>query len=190
MLANARRDPDWERSRRGQCKPSFLPDAFACFYDRYETAVVGYFTRRTRDTGLAVELTAETFAIALSASGRYRADAPTAATWLSTIAQSVLLKSPRRGGLRTTRGDGSEWRYDSIFQTRVGNASTPRASEDWVEGLLDTLPPDQRDAVRARIVEDRSYAELAQAQRMSEPVIRKRVSRGLASLRRHLERTP
>ena len=31
------------------------PGAFAVFYDRYETAVVGYFLRRTRDAELAAD---------------------------------------------------------------------------------------------------------------------------------------
>jgi hypothetical protein len=37
---------------------SSRPDAFAAFYDRYETAVVGYFTRRTGDPEVAADLTA------------------------------------------------------------------------------------------------------------------------------------
>jgi DNA-directed RNA polymerase specialized sigma24 family protein len=41
------------------------PDAFAAFYDRHETAVVGYFTRRTGDPEVAADLTAEVFAAAL-----------------------------------------------------------------------------------------------------------------------------
>jgi RNA polymerase sigma factor (sigma-70 family) len=63
------------------------------------------------------------------------------------------------------------------------------ASHDWVERLLDRLPPDQRNVIEAHIVEDRSYAELARVHGTNESVIRQRVSRGLASLRRHLERT-
>jgi RNA polymerase sigma-70 factor (ECF subfamily) len=174
LLANARSDPD----------------AFACFYDRYETAVVGYFVRRTRDTGLAGELAAETFASALGAAERYRPGGPTAAAWLFTIAQNVLLKSARRGRVE----DAARLRAGMALRLDLTHASRERveaavASEDWVERLLDSLPPDQRDAVQAHIVEDRSYAELARAHRTSESVIRKRVSRGLASLRRHLERT-
>ena len=46
------------------------PDAFAVFYDRYETAIVGYFLRRTKDAELAADLTAEVFAAALSAAAR------------------------------------------------------------------------------------------------------------------------
>src|ERR1019366_2100590 len=73
------------------------PDAFAAFYDRYETAVVGYFTRRTGDPEVAADLTAEVFAAALGAAHRYRPVAPTAAGWLFTIAHNTLAKSLRRG---------------------------------------------------------------------------------------------
>jgi DNA-directed RNA polymerase specialized sigma24 family protein len=41
------------------------PEAFGEFYDRYETAVVGYLLRRTGDVELAVDLASEAFATAL-----------------------------------------------------------------------------------------------------------------------------
>jgi RNA polymerase sigma-70 factor (ECF subfamily) len=59
--------------------------------------------------------------------------------------------------------------------------------DDWLVELMERLPPDQRDAVRSRIVDERSYAEIATELRTSELVIRKRVSRGLAALRKQLE---
>ena len=46
-------------------------DAFAAFYDRYETAVIGYMLRRTRNIEIAVDLASETFAAALAAAHRY-----------------------------------------------------------------------------------------------------------------------
>src|ERR1700680_2687084 len=73
------------------------PDAFATFYDRYETAVVGYFTRRNGDPEVAADLTAEVFAAALRAAQRDRPETPTAAGWLFTIARNTLAKSLRRG---------------------------------------------------------------------------------------------
>jgi DNA-directed RNA polymerase specialized sigma24 family protein len=52
---------------------------------------------------------------------------------------------------------------------------------------LASLPPAQRAAVEARVVEELEYADIAGALRCSEQVVRKRVSRGLAALRAQLE---
>src|SRR5215217_301860 len=54
--------------------------------------------------------------------------------------------------------------------------------------LLQDLPTDQRSAVLARIVDDGEYAEIAVTQGVSEAVVRQRVSRGLAGLRRQWEK--
>ena len=53
-------------------------------------------------------------------------------------------------------------------------------------GLLESLAPEQRDAIEARHLEERGYAEIAAELRCSESVVRKRVSRGLAALQAHL----
>jgi RNA polymerase sigma-70 factor (ECF subfamily) len=53
-----------------------------------------------------------------------------------------------------------------------------------VEALLARLSPDQSDAVRARVLDEEDYAAIAARLRCSESVIRQRVSRGLATLRR------
>jgi RNA polymerase sigma-70 factor (ECF subfamily) len=54
--------------------------------------------------------------------------------------------------------------------------------------LLEQLPRDQADAIRARVLDDRPYPEIAAELQTSELVIRKRVSRGLATLRGELEK--
>jgi len=41
-------------------------NAFATFYDRYETAIIGYMLRRTRNIEVAIDLASETFAAALA----------------------------------------------------------------------------------------------------------------------------
>jgi RNA polymerase sigma factor (sigma-70 family) len=166
------------------------PDAFACFYDRYERPIVGYFMRRTSDPSVAADLAAETFAAALAAASRFRSGGGSAAAWLFAIAQNVLLKSVRKGRVE----DAARQRIGVAFRLDLTDASLERiesvvASEAWVIELLDRLPAEQRQAVRAHILEDRSYAEIADEQRTTEPVIRKRVSRGLANLRRSLGRT-
>jgi RNA polymerase sigma factor (sigma-70 family) len=53
--------------------------------------------------------------------------------------------------------------------------------------LLAELPTEQREAIAARIVDEREYADIAGELRCSEQVVRQRVSRGLARLRARLE---
>ncbi len=59
-----------------------------------------------------------------------------------------------------------------------------RASE-----LVELLPSDERHAVKARIVDERTYGEIAAELHCSELVVRKRVSRGLARLRQGMRGT-
>jgi RNA polymerase sigma-70 factor (ECF subfamily) len=164
------------------------PDAFMVFYERYEAAVIGYLLRRTRDTELAVDLASEAFATALAAGDRYRPDRDSAAAWLFTIAQNILTDSVRRGRVealaRRRLGIRDAIAYtDDELERIEATVSQP----DWAERLLERLPSDQRDAVRARVIDEQPYGEIAQAMRTSELVVRQRVSRGLAALREHIE---
>ena len=52
--------------------------------------------------------------------------------------------------------------------------------------LLELLSPDQRDAIRAHVIDERGYDEIARSLATSESVVRKRVSRGLAAVRRRM----
>ena len=52
---------------------------------------------------------------------------------------------------------------------------------------LARLSVEQRDALRLRVVEERSYAQVADALGISEQAARARVSRGLRALARALE---
>lgn len=163
--------------------------AFGCFYDRYERPIMGYLLHRTRDVEVAADLTAEVFAAALVAANRYRAETQTAAPWLFTIAHHVLAKSRRRG-----RVDASARRRLGIEQAirfeagELAAAEIAVSDDSWALELLERLPADQRAAVRARILDERSYGDIAGELETSELVVRKRVSRGLRRLRAELEK--
>jgi len=72
-------------------------EAFGLFYRRRVDAVLAFFLRRTGDRELAADLTAETFAAALSALSRYSPQRSPALAWLFTIAHHKLIDSIRRG---------------------------------------------------------------------------------------------
>ena len=126
------------------------PGGFAVFYDRYETAIVGYFLRRTKDAELAADLTAEVFAAALSAAARYRPDTSTAAPWLFTIAHHTLARSVRRGRVeaRARHRLGIHEAFE-LEPSQIDRAHAAVAGDQWVNQLLAGLPEDQQTAIRA-----------------------------------------
>jgi RNA polymerase sigma-70 factor (ECF subfamily) len=161
------------------------PDAFAAFYRRYADTVFAFFMNRTRDRELAADLTAETFAAALAGARRYRGG-PNAGPWLFEIARNKLRDSLRRGRVadRARRRLGMppiELLNEEL--ERVEERLDLEAHEGRLRGLLAALPAAQRETILARVVDERPYEEIARELRCSETVVRKRVSRGLDSLR-------
>jgi RNA polymerase sigma factor (sigma-70 family) len=158
--------------------------AFSVFYRRHLALIVGWAVRRTRDPDLAADLTAEVFAAVLVSAARYAPTSASAAGWLIGIARNVLGHSVRRG------------QVDARARERVGAAALTvedhdierilelAASDHGLAGqLLGELPSHEQAAVRARVIEERDYAEIAVELGCSEMVVRKRVSRGLSRLR-------
>jgi RNA polymerase sigma factor (sigma-70 family) len=154
---------------------------FGLFYDRYVRSLLTFFQRRTFDPEVAADLTAETFAAAMVARGRYQARSSTAAAWLFAIAQHKLADYRRRGST------------EDRMRARLGMEPVPVSAGDmemirWLGDevatqMVEDLPADQRDAIRAHVLDDRDYAEIARSQRLTEATVRKRVSRGLRVLR-------
>ncbi|MEA2330041.1 MAG: hypothetical protein QOE69_2404 [Thermoleophilaceae bacterium] len=154
-------------------------------YRLHARRMAGYLMRVTRDAELAADLTAETFAAALVSRERYRAELGSPTTWLYGIAANKLRDWRRRGYAedRARRRLGVE--RPALSAEDVAEFSR-LADEVTVVALLDELPEEQRSAVRARLVDDRAYGEIAVAEGVSEAAVRQRVSRGLSSLRQRI----
>jgi RNA polymerase sigma factor (sigma-70 family) len=156
--------------------------SFAQFYRRHVDPLLGYFVRRTHDPELSADLAAETFAAALTARRRYRPEAGRASAWLYGIAVKKLADAQRRGCVerRAQRRLGME----RVTPTADDLARIEALAGDETATLLVAgLAPEQRDAVVAHVVDDRSYEEIAAELHTSEAVVRKRVSRGLRAVR-------
>lgn len=164
------------------------PEAFGVFYERHVRAVLGYLARGTSDRDVALDLTAEVFAAALTASGRYVPGQAPAAAWLLGIARNKLLASRRRHA----RSDKAR-RKLGIPRLSFTDAALERV-EEIIDaertnhfGALARLDADERDAITARVIEERDYGEIAAAAGVSPAAVRQRVSRGLAKLQRRAE---
>jgi RNA polymerase sigma factor (sigma-70 family) len=160
-------------------------DAFGEFYDRHVKAVLGELRRAGLRTEEALDLTAEVFAAALLASRRYRPGEAPARAWLFGIARNKVMHRRRRAATETAA------------RRRLGMPRLTYSDEalERVEELLDAeraryvngaaeLPPAEREAVVARVIEEREYDEIAAATGATPAAVRQRVSRGLAKLAR------
>jgi RNA polymerase sigma factor (sigma-70 family) len=159
-------------------------EAFAAFYRRHRDLVLAYLHRRLRDPELAFDLAAETFAAALIGLARFDPGRGPAVPWLLGIAHNKLLESLRRG------------RIEAAARRRLHHEPIAVDDQDLLvieerldfgtaalERLLIELPGEQRDAIRARVLDERDYADIAADLRTSPQVVRQRVSRGLRTLR-------
>jgi RNA polymerase sigma factor (sigma-70 family) len=159
------------------------PNAFGPFYERHVSALLSYLARRTGDTEVALDLTAEVFAAALESSRRYKPEEAPPRAWLFGIANKKLAASRRRSAvdqnarrkLRMRRiefsDEGLERVEDLIDASKAG----------YLSGM-EKLSPAERMAVKARIIDERDYADIAAAGDTTEATVRQRVSRGLAKL--------
>ena len=162
------------------------PRAFGEFYARHERAVFRYFYRRVRDAEVAADLCAECFAAALLGADRFRAGDTPAVAWLFGIARNVLRRSAERR--RVESRARARLRMGPLILEDETLAALERIhAGQLMDHAMGHLSPEQAHAVHARIVDEREYEDIAQELRTSEAVVRKRVSRGLDAMRRHVE---
>jgi RNA polymerase sigma factor (sigma-70 family) len=167
------------------------PERFVTLYDRVLPGLLAYFVRRTLDAQVAADLTAETLAQAFASRRRFRDRGEgSARAWLHTIASRQLARYLRR------------LRVEDAARRRLGMQRIELDSDDVerIEALIDfdhvgrevrqafdALRTDQREALRLRVIEGRSYREMARELGCSEDTARARVSRGLKRLAAQLD---
>jgi len=158
------------------------PEAFGELYRRHAEDVLRYLARRTLDPEAAAELTAETFAEAFASRANYRDQGVDGVAWLYGIARHRLGRFFRTG------------RVDAAARRKLGMPERDLPPDDYerIEDLIDfapiraalvealeTLGPDQREAMRLRVIDGLDYAEVAERLHCTQQSARQRVSRGL-----------
>jgi RNA polymerase sigma-70 factor (ECF subfamily) len=157
---------------------------FDAFYRRYRDAVLAFHVARVREPETAADLTAETFAAALLAvhdRDRELPDAP--AAWLFTIAHRKLVDSYRRGRVEDDARRRLAFEQIELTDDDIERIVEVAGAVDLLAHLAKVLQPDQFAALRARVIDERDYSDIATELRCSESVVRMRVSRALKALR-------
>lgn len=167
-------------------------DDFLKLYRRMAGVLLVFFQRRVHDAELATDLTADTFTLALERRAQYRGTTDDELSgWLWAIARSLLRDHERREetGRRTAGRLSRERRALTDREIeRIEELAGIRELREAVAAGMADLPPDHRDAVALRVLEDMSYTEIARRLDITPSGARTRVSRGLRILADRIRR--
>jgi RNA polymerase sigma-70 factor (ECF subfamily) len=167
------------RSRDGEVR------AFEVLYRRLAPSVASYL--RWHGVADVDGVTNEVFSQVHRNLARFSGTEQGFRSWVFTIAHHRMVDERRRSS-RTPQIDHDA---DVAAHALSGDAEADALTVldgDEISRLLSVLSPDQRDVLLLRIVADMSLADVATALGKRQGAIKALQHRGLATLRRHLER--
>ncbi|HEX8875612.1 MAG TPA: sigma-70 family RNA polymerase sigma factor [Phycisphaerales bacterium] len=160
--------------------PRSQSQAFGDFYREHYQAIAGLVYRRTGDTHVTEDLTADVFLSAYKSMDEYRGQVPPI-VWLRRIANNRVNRWVRREiGLR---GILRRLPLFSVLVAPETNTSEPRSAA--LTALL-RLPVDQQEVLSAHYLEGLSLEEVALMLSISPAAAKSRLARARDALRREL----
>jgi RNA polymerase sigma factor (sigma-70 family) len=172
-------------SRRSEHHWGVRDDDFERLYAAHAEPLLGFLVYRTGDRVLAEDVVADTFERVLRTRFRFDPRKSSEKTWLYTIAVNLLRDSARRS---TTEGRALE-----RVAEPVGGGRGPFAAvedRDELRRALDTLSPEEREAVALRFGADLTVPEIARVAGESRSTVHGRVYRALSKLREEMDSLP
>jgi RNA polymerase sigma-70 factor (ECF subfamily) len=162
--------------------------AFEVFYRRWLPPVMSYHLRSTGSRELALDLAAETFAAVVVSVENFDRERGTASAWLFSIARHKLQDSLRRARVEASARSALGWERVAVTDEDLERVDALASEGDGALAIvMGDLPAVQREALRQRVIEERSYSAIAADMQCSEMLVRQRVHRALRHLRRLLE---
>lgn len=164
--------------------------SFEVLYRRHHAVILTFLARRAQQPELAADLMSETFAALLVlVRDPQQPLPPYPIAWLLVTARHLLIDSYRRGRVDDAARRRLAMRPVVLDDRDLERIEEISAETNLLEELAAVLDRDQLEALRARVLDQREYADIAAQLKCSESVVRKRVSRALGILRRAREAT-
>jgi RNA polymerase sigma-70 factor, ECF subfamily len=159
------------------------PSAFSRVYEAKAQELLVFLLRRTFDVEVARDLTAETFAQAFEHRRRFRGQTDAeAAAWLYGIARHQVSRYARKGVIQRKAVERLGIELSAVTDSdheRLVELAGLSDLRKTVADAFSTLPPDQREALRLRVIDEHAYRDVAATLGVSEETARARVSRAL-----------
>lgn len=182
----ARIGPDFDSVLRAA--QSGAPWALERLYQVFSPAVLGYL--RIQGAADPEDLSNEVFLGVFQRIGAFAGDEDRFRSWVFTIAHSRLIDDRRRASRRPqTVQDATEFPVDRPGGDAEADALA-RLSSRRVQALCEELVADQRDVLLLRLMAGLTVEAIAESLGKSEGAVKALQRRGLANLRKVLERDP
>jgi RNA polymerase sigma-70 factor (ECF subfamily) len=158
--------------------------ALAQLYDRYGTAVYGLALRVTGDSGMAEEISLDTFWQLWQQAERFDGSQGSLQNWLFTIARSRAIDRLRQRAAR--KRIHAEDPTDVSDVRRPDEAAEIAQRSTLVRQAMAALSPSQRTALALAYYEGLSHSQIAE--RLQEPLgtVKTRIRQAMGALRRAL----
>lgn len=161
------------------------PWAFNRLYQAFAGKVAGYL--RVQGASEPDDLTSEVFLGAFSTIRSFTGSEPQFRSWLFTIAHRRLTDERRRR-YRQPPLSGSPPAESQAHAADAEGEALRRVGEERVRELCGRLVPDQRDVLLLRLLADFTVEQVAEALGKSQGAVKALQRRGIAALRKELER--
>lgn len=167
-------------------------DAFGSLYRRHSPDLYQWLLGQGVPAVDAADLLAELFAQAWVSRKRFRDPGDgNARPWLFGIGKNLLSGYRRKHEVeRRARRRLGIVLHSPSEADGIADRIDADALRGDLNGAMQALPPQQREAVELRVVEELPYPAVAERLDCTEPTARKRVSQGLQNLRTQLEEQP
>jgi len=159
--------------------------AFQQIYEQHHRFVLKFLYGMVGEIGLAEELTQETFVRAFTSIGKMRSEAKLS-TWLGGIAKNVASNS-----FRSRRRENRNLEIDSMPFNEISGANlSPDAEllnvelQDIIRDALAKLSVDKRLVFVLKILQHKSYEEIAEITDSSIPKLKTDLHRAKSEMRR------
>jgi RNA polymerase sigma factor (sigma-70 family) len=153
-------------------------EAFEVLFRQHQKEVYAWTVRIVRDTGIAEDLTVETFWRIYKHRAQFRPDGNFRA-WARRIATNAALDHLRRTRQETTLPE-------NLPGAASPDGAVSRETRESINRAFYELPAKYRLVASLALMEEESYAEIAQAAGISESLVKVRVYRAVRILRKKL----
>ena len=148
--------------------------------------------RFTGKSAEAEDLTQDVFLRVYRTLSSFEGSQGSFATWLTSVTRNLLIDHYRKHK-KERLVDPLEDQIGTLEETETFAASpatlvTHRETSEMLQGALQKLSPDLREAVVLRDLQEMEYAEIVQVLNVPEGTVKSRINRGRAALGKTLKR--